>query len=222
MTGLLASCNKNDDDIQNPDVAGIMAFNLAPDQHQVGFSITGNIFTQVPLDFGNYTVNYRPIYTGNRTISAFNYGNGELLDSANANFENEKYYSTFLFGRDSSYQQVILQDELDSLPFVANKAFVRMVNGYTNNGVTPNIRYSLSDSSEIYNQPLVYTGISSFKEVPVGELTLQAKTATEVISNRTVTIEANKIYTFLLLDAPSGNPMDNPEIKFIVNGIITP
>lgn len=219
---LFTACKKKDRDIQQPDAAGIMAFNLSPDQNAVGFKIEGRIFTQNPLAFGNYTATYRAIYTGNRTVQAFNYVNGVILDTAAANFENNKYYSSFLFGKNGTYKEVIVQDKIDSLPYSTNKAYVRMVNGYSLPNFTPSIRYTLNDSTEIYNQPLSYTTASSFLEVPAGEVNIEARSGAEVKSSRKINFEVNKVYTLLLIDNVSADSLANPEIKFIVNGFIQP
>lgn len=217
---LFTACNKNDKNIIPPDAAGIMGFNLAPDQNNVGFSISGNIFTQSPLGFGNYTATYRAIYTGSKSVQSFNYGSSALIDSARADFKKDKYYSTFLFGRNGNYDQVIVQDGIDSLPYTTNKAYVRMVNGYTLSNFTPFIVYTLSDSSQISNQRLVYKAVSEFMEVPAGEIKVEARAGTETKANRTINFEANKVYTLLLLDNANLDSLANPEIRFIVNGFI--
>ena len=219
---VFTACKKNDKDIQQPDAAGLMAFNLAADQGNVGFRIGQNIFTQNPLAFGSFTANYQPVYTGTRSVEGFNYSNGSILDSTNANFINEKYYSTFLFGRNGTYKQVIVKDGLDTLPYVANKAYVRMVNAYTESSFIPSIVYSLNDGTEISNEPLSFTGISKFMEVPAGNIKIDIKSTIETKSTRNINFEANKIYTLLLLDNSNLNPLADPEIKFIVNGFIKP
>ena len=222
ITVLFTACKKNDKNIQQPDAAGMMAFNLAADQGNIGFRIGQNIFTQNPLAFGNYTANYRPIYTGNRRVESFSYSNGAILDTATANIENDKYYSSFLFGRNGTYKQVVVKDALDTLPFKENKAYVRMVNAYTESNFTPAIVYTLSDNSQIASLPIAYAAVSQFVEVPAGEIKVDAKFSDETKSSRTINFEANKIYTLLLLDNASLDPTANPEIKFIVNGFIKP
>ncbi len=221
LSFVFTACNKNDDNIQQPDAAGIMGFNLAADQNATGFRIDGRIFTQNPLAFGNYTANYRAVYTGSRRLESFNYNSGALLDSARTTFQNDKYYSTFLFGRNNNYDQVIVEDALDTLAYQTNKAYVRMVNAYTLNNFIPTIVY-LQNNAELSNNRLAYKAITEFMQIPAGEIKVEARAGSEPKTSRTINFEANKVYTLLLLDNANMDTLANPEIKFIVNGIIEP
>src|SRR5687768_5194748 len=62
MGVLLPSCLK-DDDNQPVDIpaAGLMAFNLAPDQQSVAIRLSGSSLTQSPLAYTNFTGIYQRI-----------------------------------------------------------------------------------------------------------------------------------------------------------------
>ena len=60
---LLAACSKfNDDETNNnTPVAGLRAFNLAPDQSLIGITLSGNNFTNNPLAYTIFTGSYQRI-----------------------------------------------------------------------------------------------------------------------------------------------------------------
>eukprot|EP01035_Chromulina_nebulosa_P003973 gene3973-5423_t len=125
---IFSACNKDDNDYTPTPVAGLMAFNLAPDQNAVAFGISGNSLTNQPLAFSNFTGAYLNIYPGSRVIETRNASNGTLLDSAQGTFETGKYYSTFLIGADSNYQNIIVQDKIDTLTAPSGQAYIRYIN----------------------------------------------------------------------------------------------
>src|ERR1700712_86582 len=76
---LFSACKKNDVSYASTSVAGLMAFNLSTDQPAIGVSISGNNLTNTALGFTSYTGLYLPVYTGTRSISAFDYNTGANL-----------------------------------------------------------------------------------------------------------------------------------------------
>jgi hypothetical protein len=93
-TAVIVSCSKlNDDNNQNTPVSGLMAFNLAPDQSSVVFTLNGNSLTNFPLPYTNYTGGYVSVYPGSRTLETFNYNSpsAQPLASATASFDPQKY-----------------------------------------------------------------------------------------------------------------------------------
>ena len=114
---ILAGCTKfdNNDNTNNP-AAGLMGFNLATDQSQVGTSIGGNFITNVPLGYSNYTGGYLAVFPGSRIVESSDVSSSARLASGSFDFEDRKYYSTFLVGANGTYQQLIVKDSIDSLP----------------------------------------------------------------------------------------------------------
>lgn len=97
-TVLLAACSKFDDDDKgdNTPVAGLMAFNLAPDQGAVAIALSGNNLTNEPLAYTNYTGTYQRVFTGSRDVESYDYSSDSTLSKVNFNFEADKYYSLFV------------------------------------------------------------------------------------------------------------------------------
>src|SRR6266496_170153 len=96
---LFTACKKSsvNDNNTNSQVAGLMAFNLAPDK-TVAIAIGGNTLPGSPLAFNSYTGTYLLVYPGNRTIESFDYSSNISLASASDSFEVNKYYSVFVIG----------------------------------------------------------------------------------------------------------------------------
>jgi hypothetical protein len=217
---LFSACLKDkDNDYNNIPAAGLMAFNLAPDQHAVGIALTGNSLTNSGLNYTSYTGAYYPIYVGNRTVEAYTYGN-QSLASATFNFEQDKYYSVFVVGVDSTYRNVIVEDNMDSLPVLANTAYVRYINAIPNSS-DPNVKVS-AGGSDVVNESAGFSTVSAFKAVTPGSITIAVSNGGNVQTNRTITVEGKKVYTVLLVGLP-GETDDilKPQIKFVTNGILT-
>jgi hypothetical protein len=85
-----------------------MAFNLASSKNAVGFAFSGNMITYSPLSYSNYTGGYVNLYPGNRPVESFDYGVNNVIDSSSVNFEQGKYYSVFLTGDTSHYQNIFV------------------------------------------------------------------------------------------------------------------
>ncbi len=205
---LFGSCKKSDAPTYNEKVAGLMAFNLATDQ-VVTLNISGNTFTY-PLSFGNYNGGYAGIYPGTRKVEAVNYYNYRSVASATKEFEVNKVYSSFIVGTDSAYQNVIVNDNLDSTFASSGKAFVRFINAIdgSNDAV-------VSIGTELSNKTAPYAQVSDYVELTPGELAVQLK-GDSLNANRSIRFEEKKVYTLLLL--PGETSSDSAQIKYIVNG----
>src|SRR4051794_40054444 len=105
LTGLLglillfSSCKKDlNNNVQSIPAAGLMAFNLIPDNGAVGFAISNNSLTNYPLLFNDYTGRYQGVYIGNRDVTSYNFYSGTTLASTPQLFEDSAYYSVFAVG----------------------------------------------------------------------------------------------------------------------------
>jgi hypothetical protein len=218
ITFAFSACNKDDNDFPNTQAAGLMAFNLAPDQNAVSFSISGNLLTNQPLAFTNFTGAYLSIYPGTRLIESKNATSGRQLDSASATFETGKYYSTFLVGADSVYKNIIVQDKIDTLTAPNGQAFIRYVNAISD-PTSPAVNITANGTS-IFNDPAAFGAVSEFKEVTPGSVTIGVSNEGNINKTRTIDVTSKKIYTVLLLGKPGVISADSLQIRFIENGLI--
>lgn len=220
---LLSSCLKdnNNDDGQDIPAAGVMAFNLAPDQQAIEIRLSGSSLTQGPLAYTSYNGNYQRIYTGDRQIQAFGYPATTPLTSLNYNFEQDKVYSLFVVGADSSYKNVVALDDVDSTLITSGKAYVRYINAIPDSVNTPTVTVTAGGTS-ITDEPANFTHVSSFKAVDAGDVIVAVKNSNNLDVNRTITLQANKAYTVLLLGIPGAtDETTKPQIRFIENGSVT-
>lgn len=216
----MVSCSKLDNDNnQNTPVAGLMAFNLAPDQQALVLTLNGNSLTNFPLPYTNYTGGYVSVYPGNRTFQAFSSSgiSSEPLASATATFDPDKYYSAFTIGADSNYRNVVVHDDFDSLP-AEGKAYIRYVNAIIDSTKPLTVVIS-ANGSAVVNQPAVYASVSQFVAVTAGQVNIDINNNGGVDTDRSITLEQNKVYTVLLTGEPGKTPATD-QIKFITNGIL--
>jgi hypothetical protein len=222
MAGVLFTACLKDKDNDNNDIpaAGLMAFNLAPNQQSVVVTLSGNTLTQTPLGYTNYTGGYQPIYVGNRSVQAFDYPNNSPLASTNFTFGQDKYYSLFVVGYADSYRNVVAVDSIDSLP-VNGSAYIRYINAITDSVNASNVTIT-AGGNNIVNESAAYASVSEFKPVNAGEVSVLVKNNNGVDANRSFTVEQNKIYTVLLTGVPGTTDENNKvQIKYVSNGTLT-
>lgn len=215
---LLTSClkDKGIPDNNMEDVsAGLMAFNLAPGQSNAGFTIGGNTLTQFPLAYNSYTSVYLPIYPGSRTVDAFSFNSGNTLATATGNFETGKFYSVFLVGTDSTLQNVIVRDDFDSLSS-SGKAYVRYINAIAD-ASSPTVTIA-SGGTNVVNESAAFKSVSAFKATDAGATSITVSNGGSINANRTITLEAGKVYTVLLIGKAGGTGDNAVQVKFIANG----
>lgn len=218
---LFTACLKNKDENTSIPVAGLMAFNLAPDQQSIVFSLSGNSLTPAPLAFTSYSGGYQNIYAGNRAVNAFDYPDNVPLASVEQNFEQDKYYSVFLLGTSDKYKNVISVDNLDSLSATTGNAYVRYVNAIGDSTVNPTVTISTAANS-IINENAEFGDVSEFKAISPGEISIAAKNATGVDASRSITMESRKVYTILLVGTPGAtDDLKKVQIRYILNGAVT-
>ena len=213
-----AACNKNDNDNnQQGPVAGLMAFNLAPGQPNVAFTISNNYLSNSTFGYTNYSGSYLPIYVGDREVRSIDYNTGSTLAIARKAFADSNYYSVFLLGYNGAYKNIITTDTLTTLAAAPGKAWVRYINAVADSTATPTV--NIAEGSET----AVYGSVSGFKQVNAGSVSTGIN-STAFSTTRDITLEENKIYTVLFVGDP-GMPSDEikkVQVKFITNGTITP
>jgi hypothetical protein len=212
---LFSACKKDNFENNNPEVAGLMAFNLAPDR-TVEFGIGGNALTNNPLAFNSYTGGYIGIMPGSRSVVGYDFSSGDTLASASFDFEAKKYYSSFLLGNDGNYQNVIVNDNFDSLSSSDGQAYVRYINAINGSG-SPTVKIT-SNGTDVVNTTVGFATVSEFIEVTPGEITIDVSGGTNSTANRTITVEGKSVYTILLSSGASS--ADPAQIKFVSNGVL--
>jgi Domain of unknown function (DUF4397) len=216
-----SSCQKNDNagNEQIP-AAGLMAFNLTPDKQAIGITLSGNAINQVPLYFTSYTGRYVSIYPGTRTAQAVDYSTQTAFTSSDFNFEQDKYYSLFVVGTDTSFSNLIVEDNFDSLSGTPQRAYVRFVNAI-NDSASPVLKVT-SGSQLIMDQTTAFKTVSPFTAVNPGALSININNTGTISQSRDIEVEGQKAYTVLLLGKPgSTNPDQSVQIRFIENGRLT-
>ena len=223
MFGLvLSSCSKLDNDDNNSDVpvAGLMAFNLAPDKSSVGFAISGNSITNVGLPFTSFTGNYLAIYPGARTIETYDYVSGSAIASTAGTFDAEKYYSTFLIGANNVYKNLVVEDKFDTLSASNGMAYVRYINAIPDSSA-PSVTIA-TGGANVVNENAAYTRVSDFAAITPGSVDITVNNGGTINATRNITLEEKKAYTVLLIGIPGSSSTEQAvQIKFITNGTLT-
>lgn len=216
---LLSACKKDTNDNTDIPVSGLMAFNLSPDQSAIGITLSGNLLTNSPLSYTNCTGGYRNIYSGQRSVYSYDYTKDTTLVTANYNFDNQKYYSLFIVGNNGAYKNVIVQDDIDSLP--STQAYVRYINAIPDSTApTVTIR---ANGNNVSSNAATFSTVSGFTAVNTGDISIGVTNGSTISANRTIAVENGKIYTVLLLGIPSTTDSAKAvQIKYILNGTISP
>jgi len=217
---VLTSCLKNQDDQPRMPSAGLMALNLSPD-HDMGvvFRLSGNTLNNQPMTFGNFTGGYLPIYLGNRDVRTVDARTGaELASLAAQRFDSSKYYSLFFTGADEVYTNIVVNDHLDTLLPESGEALVRYIQAIPDSAA---FTVKLASGSKELPTTASFNTVTDFASMPTGNLQISADNGAGVSLSRTISIEANKAYTILLIGDPrkTGDGRE-PQIKYIVNGTV--
>ena len=210
----MSACNKDNDNENNPDipVAGLMAFNLAPDVSSAGIALGGrNAVGNLP--YGSFTGGYLAVYTGDRALESFNAASGARLASGTYNFADSGYYSVFVVGTNNNYSNVLVKDDISDLA-ATGSAYIRYINAIPDSS-QPNVKIGTA-----VNQAAAYKSVSSFSAVPAGSVAIAVSNGSNISATRNIDVEANKIYTVLLSGQPAATGTGGVEIKFVSNGTI--
>lgn len=213
--GLFTACKKSND-IPNTPVAGLMAFNLAPDKPAVRIKLSGSDLLQSPLTYTGFTGGYSSIYTGARNIETF--GDSSVpFASASYSFEPNKYYSLFVTGNNGTYNNLVVLDNFDSLSANSGQAYIRYINAIPDSSKP--LVHITAGSSTIFNTNAGFSSVSEFAAVPPGELNIGLTNEGTINTSRIITVEQKKVYTILLLGNPAATDTTTKvQIRFVENG----
>lgn len=212
---LLTGCLKDDNNDNNVDNAGLMAFNLVPDRSSLAVRLSGNSLTNVPLAYNNFTGVYLGVFPGSRSVEVFD-ANGQLTTTAAYTFEANRFYSLFVAGANGSYRNIITEDNFDDLS-ASGTAYVRYINAIPDSA-RPTVTITANGSAVVTEQPAFGT-VSGFTAVAPGSVTIDLNNGTTIDADRTITLESRKVYTILLTGIP-GSAATPVEIKYVENGIV--
>lgn len=222
VTGVLfSSCLKDSDENDRIPTAGLLAVNLAPDQQSLAITLSGNFLTQTPLAYTNYTGGYQRVYTGTRSINAYDYPDSNPLSSSSQLFEADNYYSLYFIGYNGKYRNVISEDLFDSLSANSGNAYVRYVNAIADSAHLPQVVIS-SNGNAVISETGNYATVSTFKAISPGNISIAVNSAAGVDTSRSFSVSAKKVYTVLLTGIPgASDPDKRVQVKFIENGTLT-
>lgn len=221
-TVLLAACSKFDDDDKgdNTPVAGLMAFNLAPDQGAVAIALSGNNLTNEPLAYTNYTGTYQRVFTGSRDVESYDYSSDSTLSKVNFNFEADKYYSLFVVGTNGVYTNILTHDNFDSLNSTSGKAYIRYINAIPDSTI-PTVTVS-ANGTNVISTPAGFASVSEFTATDPGDITVSVKNNSTIDANRSFSLEQGNVYTVLLTAIPGATDSTKTvQIKYILNGSLS-
>lgn len=215
---IVVSCKK-DKPAAEPGVAGLVAFNLAPDQTQLMVTVDGNYFTSTPLLYSRYTGKYFGVYEGSRSIVAFDKATNLDLAMSEFNFKDSGYYSLFFIGYKNNYRNLIVEDKLASIPKSTEKSFVRYLYAIPDS-VGAHVTIS-NGGINTFDENSTYGNITEFKQTEPGNVAVKIKNASgDIDEQRTVELEANGIYTILFQGTTqSTDTLQKVMINLIKNGI---
>jgi hypothetical protein len=217
---IFSSCLKSDDN-NNPGTpaSGLMAFNLSPDKSAIGIALSGSNLTNTALGYTNYTGGYLSIYSGSRTVEAYDAGSGNAFTGSDYNFEQDKYYSLFIVGKDSAYQNVIVNDQLDSLSPASGKAYIRYINAVPDSS-QPLVTVS-DNANSVISENADFASVSGFVEINPGNANIAINNSNNIQATRTITLEERKAYTILFSGIPgSADTTQSVQIRYIENGTL--
>lgn len=220
-TTTFTSCLKSvsDDSNNNVPVAGLMAFNLAPDKSAVTISLGGSNLAN-GLGYIGYTGGYASIYAGTRTTQVTETGSGSVLGSpVDYTYEANKYYSSFLIGANGTYTNLIIRDNFDSLPAANPQAYVRYINAIPDSS-HPTITLTV-DGTAVNTASAGFGTLSNFIAVPTGTLNIAVSNGGSIQTTRAIPTTTATVYTILIVGVPgSTDPTQAVQLKYVENGTL--
>jgi len=213
----LTSCLKDKDNSEQ-SAAGVMSFNLAPDQNAVGVSLSGNMLGNRAIQYGSYTP-YLNVFAGTRLVESFETSGMQRLDSTTHTFYPGKYYSIFVVGSAGNYRNVVSHDDFDSLTASSGKAYLRYVNALSN---APTSTVTIqSGGADVVHAQAAFGEVSGFVGVNPGDVSVNVSNEAAQ-ANRTISLQGSKAYTILLMGLPNqSDSVKAVQVRFIENGTVT-
>lgn len=215
---LIISCKKDKTNTVQ-GVAGLVAFNLAPDQNQLMVTLDGNYFTSTPLLYSRYTGKYFGVYEGDHTVVSFDNASNVDLANADFTFKDSGYYSLYFMGYKSHYRNFIVEDKLASIPKSTEKSFIRYLYAIPD---SLGAHVTISNAGiNTFDENNTYGNITGFKQLEPGNVVVKIKNGSgDIDEQRTVDLEANGIYTILLQGTTqSTDTLQKVKISMIKNGV---
>lgn len=216
-----SACKK--DNTPAVPTSGLMAFNLIPDSTgSVLFVLDNSPLGNRTYPFTNYTGSYLPIYSGTRTLKLYGASSPDsVLASTSFNYEANKYYSAFAIGTHGNYQNLVTDDELDSLPSSTGNAFVRYINAIPDSSHPVVIISSNGTDKVKENAP--FGKVSDFTQIAPGDISVGVSNDSTISASRTIPVQKNGVYTVLIMGMPKAlDTTKVVQIKYITNGTVTP
>ena len=216
-----SACKKSD--VPATPTSGLMAFNLIPDSTgPVVFVLSNKSITNTPLSFTNYTGNYLPVYSGTRDLRLYEANNPDsALAYTSFPFEAKKYYTAFAIGANGNYKNMIVDDQLDSLPSSTGNAFVRYINAIPDS--TKPVVTITANGTDVVKENETFGKVSGFTAIAPGDISMKVSNESDISANRTITLEKDKVYTVLIMGMPGATDTTKAvQIRYIINGTITP
>ena len=215
-----SACKK--EDVATTPTSGLMAFNLISDSTQpVVFVLDNNTLANASIGFNNFTGGYLDVFSGARTVKLYETNSDSALASTSYTFQPGMYYSAFAMGANGTYKNMIVADNLDSLPTSTGNAFVRYVNAIPDSsGQTITVS---SNGSDVVNTNTSFGDVSNFTGIAPAAISIGLKNESSISATKTITLEKDKVYTILLTGMPNASDTAKAvRIKYIVNGTVTP
>lgn len=219
---LFASCSKSNGDVVEPQAAGLMVFNLVSDKPAgIGVTLNNNSISTVPFAYAGFTGGYLSLYPGSYVIQSFDAnGYSSPLTSSSNGLQPKKFYSLFVTGANGVYSNVFSEDHYDSLSSTNGQAYIRYINAIPDSS-DPRVTITAGGNT-IANGATNYQSVSQFAQVAPGQVTIAINNDGNIQATRTITLEAQKAYTVLLIGVPgSTDAATAVQIKFIENGRLT-
>lgn len=217
LVGVFTSCLSDDDNNPPVPVAGLMTYNLSPDNSMVTIGLSGNVIGP-SLPYLSYSGTYMAIFPGNRTVSTYGSSLGIPLASTTYAFNADKYYSMFFMGAQGNYVNVVVNDSLDKLQAQAGKAYIRYVEAIP---TVQNLQVTVTDNNAqpVISESANYKDVSDFVTIPADSVTIRVVKNT-LQKERTIYLDERKVYTVLLV-GDTLNQGQNIQIKYLINGKVT-
>jgi len=220
---MFSACSKRSDVPATP-TSGLMAFNLIPDSTTgpVVFALSNKSITNAPLSFTNYTGSYLSIYSGTRELGLYKANNSDsALATTSFLAESQKYYSAFALGANGTYKNLVVDDNLDSIPSSTGNAFVRYINAIPDSS-QPVVTIT-ANGTDVVKKNVPYGTVSDFTGIAPGDITVTVSNDSTINTNRTITLEKDKVYTMLIMGMPKVTDTTRAvQIKYVINGTVTP